>query len=221
MFKIAVCLAILRWAAGYITDDYTESAKPCRDLVYKAQNADVPSVKAAYALEAVQLDQKITRETLAKFHLATFSQNTTYASLDQVLDFACRPLPVIQTTLDWTSGFVSSTIVWAIVLLCRNVRVPKRVARVKTPQPSPRKPPRSPPPRDPTPALTAPPAPTPAPTPDMVPAPEPSNVEPLRLGPTRRAGSSGKPPLHNMRKRKSRVRLNDIPADVRKRIMEV
>lgn len=137
MLKLFCILAVLRFLAGRLDTTYASMSGACHSLVDNARTANVDTVKFAYAMEAVDLDQNITQTVLNKFYLGFLNTNATYSSIDEVIEGACKMPYWFRTCIDWTDGFVSSVFVWCIVSLLKSVKPKLR-------NPSPGTPPHTP-----------------------------------------------------------------------------
>lgn len=132
-------LAVFRFIAGRVDTTYTSMTDNCHALVDSARTSDVDTVRYAYAMEAVDVDQNITRQVLKKFYLGFLDTNTTYSSIEEVLDNACKMPFAFRTFIDWTDGFVSSVIVWCAVSLLRRLKPASRKPSPGTPPHTPKK----------------------------------------------------------------------------------
>lgn len=123
-----------------VTQTYIEQSATCLQLLDKAKNADIESVRNAYCVEVVEEDHRATQYTLDKYHLQFLASNETYSSVEEVIEMSCRVPAFVDIFLTWTAGVAPMTFFWMLYML-----VPKK-AKIKykvpkTPPPSPNKPP--------------------------------------------------------------------------------
>lgn len=103
-------LCLLRYAADTVVDSYVANAKYCNELLVKAKETQVESIRNAYCVEVVEADQKAVLSTLQQYHLTFLASNETYATFEEVLNYSCRIPSSLDVVLQWTAGVIPVTV---------------------------------------------------------------------------------------------------------------
>ena len=117
-----VLLCALRFGCTNIVQTYHEQAKYCNELLQKAKDTQVESIRNAYCVEVVEADQKATLNTLDTYHLSFLASNKTYGTFVEVLNYSCKVPSYISTLLEWTSGLVPFTAALILYKLIEKVK---------------------------------------------------------------------------------------------------
>jgi hypothetical protein len=102
-------LCILRLGCTKIVETYQDQAKYCNELLQRAKDTQVESVRNAYCVEVVEADQKAVLNTLSMYHLSFLASNNTYGTFVEVLNNSCKVPSYISTLIEWTSGLIPLT----------------------------------------------------------------------------------------------------------------
>ena len=103
-------LCVLRIGCTNIVDTYVENAKYCNELLQKAKDTQVESVRNAYCVEVVEADQKAVLNTLDAYSLSFLASNSTYGTFVEVLNYSCKVPSYVSVILEWTSGLLPLTV---------------------------------------------------------------------------------------------------------------
>lgn len=154
--KIYIVLFVLvRTFTQFVVNSYKEESQLCKSLLEKAIAEDIPSVKSAYFVTAMEEDQRAFFNTLESYHIGFLASNMTYASEQEIQNQACRMPAYIDDTLEWTAGVTPLMIVWVAYTIfswskekCKKKPVYKTPVRtnkktIDKPPRAPRKPPRT------------------------------------------------------------------------------
>lgn len=105
-------LTLVRTYTQFVVDSYHIESQLCRDILSKAVEESIPSVKSAYFVTVMEEDQRAFYETLQQYRLGFLATNTTYASEEEIQEQACKMPSYILESLEWTSGFTPLVCVW-------------------------------------------------------------------------------------------------------------
>ena len=126
-------LAALRAFAQLVVNTYNVESQLCRDILGKAVQESIPSVKSAYFVTVMEEDQRAFFETLQQYHLGFLAANTTYASELEIQNQACRMPPYVTEAMEWTAGLTPLVCVWMVYSVFAWLR--QRVKKVPKEQP--------------------------------------------------------------------------------------
>ena len=73
-------------------------------------------------MKAMEADDEALAKTLEKFKIGTLFSNTTYASEDEIMQYACQMPEYITEFLSWTAGVTPIVCVWIVFLMWKNLR---------------------------------------------------------------------------------------------------
>lgn len=142
-------LAALRAFAQFVVDSYNVESQLCKDILMKAVQESIPSVKSAYFVTVMEEDQRAFFDTLQKYNLGFLAANTTYASEEEIQSQACKMPAIVTEALEWTAGLTPLVCVWMVYSFFawlkqkfRKVHVepPKVIEKVDKPPRVPRQP---------------------------------------------------------------------------------
>lgn len=107
-------LVVVRTFTQFVVDSYNVESELCNDLLQKALAEDIPSVKSAYFVTVMEEDQRAFFDTLETYHIGFLASNTTYASEQEIQNYACRMPPYVTDALEWTAGVTPLVLVWVV-----------------------------------------------------------------------------------------------------------
>ena len=130
-------LALVRTFTKTVVDSYNEESQLCRDLLSKALEESIPSVKSAYFVTVMEEDQRAFFDTLQRFHIEFLATNTTYASEEEILEQACKMPEYITEGLEWTAGLTPLVSVWMVysMLMWLRQKCQRKQVHVEPPRP--------------------------------------------------------------------------------------
>lgn len=107
-------ICLLRYASECMVETYNTEAVYCNELLHKAKQTQVESIRNAYCVEVVDADQTAVLNTLTQYYIPFLASNQTYATFAEVLHYSCRVPYAFDVVMRWTSGIIPLTVAYVL-----------------------------------------------------------------------------------------------------------